>query len=83
MGAAIFLPYSKHSDLSFASVQQTFAVNSRSVEQTDQTFNKTFAVFAQLDGPLLWVIKTISDSFLLMHLWRNLVGGLTPQNCRV
>ncbi len=49
MGAAIFVPYSKHSDLSFASVQQTFAANSRSVEQTEQTFNKTFAVFAVLN----------------------------------
>ncbi len=32
MGAAIFVRYSKHSDLSFASAQQTFAANSRSVE---------------------------------------------------
>ncbi len=41
MGAAIFVRYSKHSDLSFASVQQTFSANSRSV---GQTLNKTFAL---------------------------------------
>ncbi len=51
MGAAIFVRYSKHSDLSFVSVQQMFASNSRSVKQTEQTFNKTFAVFAVLNGP--------------------------------
>ncbi len=33
MGATMFARYSKHSDVSFASVQQTFVVNSRSVEQ--------------------------------------------------
>ncbi len=48
MGADIVVRYSKHSDLSFASIQQTFAANSRSVEQTEQTFNKMFAV---LNGP--------------------------------
>ncbi len=53
MGAAIFVRYSKHSELSFAPVQQTFAANSRSVEQTEQTFNKTIAVFAVLNGALL------------------------------
>ncbi len=53
MGAAIFVRYSKHSSLSFASIQRTFAANSRSVEQTEQTFNKTFAVFAGLNGPLV------------------------------
>ncbi len=52
MGAAIFVRYSKHSDLSFASVQRTFAANSCSVEQTEQTENKTFAVFAELNGAL-------------------------------
>ncbi len=44
MGTAIFVRYSKHFDLLFASVQQTLAVNSRSVEETEQTFTKTFAV---------------------------------------
>ena len=48
MGAAIFGRYSKHSDLLVASIQRTFAANSRSVKQTKQTFNKTFAV---LKGP--------------------------------
>ncbi len=53
MGATIFVSYSKHSDLSFVSVQRTFAVNSHSVDQTEQKFNKTFAVFAVHNGPLV------------------------------
>ena len=39
MGAAIFVRYNKHSDLAFASIHQTFAANSNSVEQTEQMFN--------------------------------------------
>ncbi len=49
MGAAIFVRYSEHSNLSFASVQRTFAANSRSEEQTEQTFNKMFFVLAVLN----------------------------------
>ena len=48
---SLFTIYSKHSDLLFASVQQT--ANSRSVEHTEQTSNKTFAVFAELNRPQL------------------------------
>ncbi len=40
MCAAIFIRHSKHSNLLFASAQQMFTVNSRSVEQT---FNQMFA----------------------------------------
>ncbi len=73
MGAAIFVRYSKHSDLSFASVQQTFTANSRSVEQTEQTFNKTFAVFSHWTNP--WKVsdvrRTYSDFSILRKflLW--------------
>ncbi len=52
MCAAIFVRYSKHSNLLFASVQRMFTANSRSVELTEQTFNKTSAVFAELKGPI-------------------------------
>ncbi len=53
MGVTIFVCYRKHSDLSFASIQQTFAVNICSVEQTEKKFNQTFAVFAGPNGALL------------------------------
>ena len=55
VGAAIFVRYNKHSNLLFASVQRTFAANSCSVEQMEQTFNKNLAVFTVLNGHLvLW-----------------------------
>ncbi len=42
-----------NTDLSFASVQRTFAANSCSVLQTEQTENKTFGLFAGLNGHLV------------------------------
>ncbi len=48
IGSAIFVRYSKPSK---PSACLTFAANSGSAEQTEQTFNKTFAVFAALNGP--------------------------------
>ena len=62
VGAAIFVRYSKHSNLSFASVQRTFAANSRSVEQM---FNKTFTVFAGLNGPLEGLQQFSSEGRIL------------------
>ncbi len=45
LGAAIFVHYSKCSDLSFASIRQTFAANNHSVEQT---FNQTITLLCSL-----------------------------------
>ena len=50
MGTAPFVQFSRHTDLLFASIQQMFAVNSCSVQQTEQTFQQTFAVFVGLNA---------------------------------
>ncbi len=64
MGAAIFVRYSKRSNL-FSSVQQTFAVDNCAVEQT---FNKTFAVFAVLNGRLFYHAITYQKCDLNMSV---------------
>ncbi len=50
MVTAIFVCYSKHSRFVVCPVEQTFTVNSRSVEQTEQMLNQTFSMFVGLNG---------------------------------
>ncbi len=70
-----------NSDLSFASVRRTFAANSRSVEQTEQTFNKTFVVFAVLNGPLVYDLQTLAQiGKMFDHMTRELFWVVNCKN---
>ena len=67
LGAAFFIRYSKYSDFLFGSVLQTFAANSRPVEQM---FHQTFAVFAGLNATelsLLHIFDLFTRIFIFIY----------------